>query len=145
MPDPSPTAPAEPPEPSSANFAFEQTQMSADRTLMATVRTSLSLISFGFTIYQVLGRASLVLPHASRTARNLGLALLILGLATLTMGLVSHILFSRELAKRRSRPDDYYLTSRAVRHEMFAVYASAGSLLIIGLAALAAILVRLVS
>ena len=27
--------------------------MSADRTLMSVIRTSLSLISFGFTIFQV--------------------------------------------------------------------------------------------
>lgn len=31
--------------------------MSADRTLMSVIRTSLSLIGFGFTIYQVFQKA----------------------------------------------------------------------------------------
>lgn len=124
------------------NFAFEQTQMSADRTLMATVRTALSLISFGFTIYQLLGRASAVFPRASITARNLGLALLILGLSTLAMGVTSHALYSRELARRRDRPHEAVSSARAVFHEMAAIYASALGLLFIGLAALAALLIR---
>jgi putative membrane protein len=112
---------------------------------MATVRTSLSLISFGFTIYQMLGQASALFPRASVSARNLGLALLVLGLATLTVGLVSHVMFRRELTRIRQNPEDPYLSSRAVRHEMSAVYLSAGSLLVIGLIALATIVFRLLS
>ena len=68
-------------------LSFERTRMSADRTLMATVRTSLSLISFGFTIYQVLGKASGILPRASESARNIGMAMLILGLVVLATGI----------------------------------------------------------
>ena len=35
-----------------------RTIMAADRTLMAWVRTSLSMLSFGFTIYKVLDTAA---------------------------------------------------------------------------------------
>ena len=34
-------------------MSFQRTRLSADRTLMSVIRTALSLISFGFTIYQV--------------------------------------------------------------------------------------------
>ena len=36
------------------DLALERTLMAADRSLMAWVRTSLSMISFGFTIYKLL-------------------------------------------------------------------------------------------
>ena len=131
--------------PSDGGFGFEQTQMSSDRTLMATVRTSLSLISFGFTIYQVLGRASAVLPRASATARNVGLALLTLGLVTLAMGLLTHSMFSRGLALRDDRAQAPHMVRRAVRLQMASTYVSALSLLLIGLAALTSIALRLSS
>jgi putative membrane protein len=42
--------------------------MSADRTLMSVVRTSLSLIGFGFTIYQFFRRrARRLIPQARQT------------------------------------------------------------------------------
>jgi putative membrane protein len=37
---------------SSAHLAAERTRLAHDRTLMAWIRTSISLISFGFTIYK---------------------------------------------------------------------------------------------
>jgi uncharacterized membrane protein YidH (DUF202 family) len=59
--------------------------MSADRTLMSVIRTSLSLISFGFTIYQFFGklRESNVLVGGVHAARNFGSALVWLGIGML--------------------------------------------------------------
>ncbi len=43
--------------------------MSADRTLMSVIRTSLSLISFGFTIYQFFEHvADTKIDHTGRRA-----------------------------------------------------------------------------
>jgi putative membrane protein len=60
--------------------------MSADRTLMSAIRTSLSLISFGFTIFQAFRSlpkewAANVVP--ANAGRNFGLALVMLGAAVL--------------------------------------------------------------
>jgi putative membrane protein len=125
------------------SLSFERTRMSSDRTLMATVRTSLSLISFGFTIYQVLGKASAIVPRASETARNLGLAMLLLGVAMLIMGIVSHSIFDRALAERRDGLHQAHLLRHAAHYHTTPTYVSAVALLVIGLAALAAILFRL--
>lgn len=39
-----------------SHFSWLRTRMSAERTLMSWVRTAISLIGFGFTIYQLLDR-----------------------------------------------------------------------------------------
>jgi len=59
------------------DMAATRTLMAADRTLMAWVRTSLSLSSFGFTIYKVLhalAESGTNLPHG-QTPRDVGLVL----------------------------------------------------------------------
>ena len=67
--------------------------MAADRTLMAWVRTALSLESFGFTIYKVLqafqaeGRA---LPR-EQTPTNVGLFLTLMGVLAMVMGTVEYL------------------------------------------------------
>jgi putative membrane protein len=78
--------------------------MSADRTLMSVIRTSLSLISFGFTIFQFfkhLEEAKL-LTSATPSARNFGLALLVLGVGMLAFGIVFHSAFMLELRRQRN-------------------------------------------
>jgi putative membrane protein len=124
-------------------LAIERTRMASDRTLMAQVRTSLSLIGFGFTIYQVLGKASAMLPRASETARNAGLAMLLLGVAILVMGIVSHAMFDRGLARRRDRLFEAHLLRHPARYLATPTYLAAVALLIIGLAITSAILLRL--
>jgi putative membrane protein len=68
-----------------------RTIMAADRTLMAWIRTALSMFSFGFTIYKVLeGVAEQgVLPH-SDTPQRVGLFLAGLGTASMVLGLFSY-------------------------------------------------------
>jgi putative membrane protein len=76
--------------------------MSADRTLMSVIRTSLSLISFGFTIFQVFQklRDQNVVTHAA-SARNFGVALVALGILMLIGGIVYHLQFMLHLRTER--------------------------------------------
>ena len=55
--------------------------MAADRTLMAEVRTSLSMIGFGFTIYQTfesLAKSNVL--NGGNAPRNFSLLLILLGM-----------------------------------------------------------------
>ncbi len=66
-----------------SHFSWLRTRMSTERTLMSWNRTSLSLIGFGFTIYQFFQefQETTMGAAAARPAapRNLGLAFMIVG------------------------------------------------------------------
>ena len=74
-------------------MAFQRSVLALDRTLMAWIRTSLSLISFGFTIYKVIEAmgdktgSSSVREHAPR---NLGLFLIVLGMGLLFLAMLQY-------------------------------------------------------
>jgi putative membrane protein len=81
------------------DMATGRTLMAADRTLMAWVRTSLSMNSFGFTIYKVLEgfeASGAALPR-SGTPRDVGLFLTGLGTVAMVMGTVEYVRTLREL------------------------------------------------
>ncbi len=83
------------------DLALSRNLMAADRTLMAWVRTSLSLNSFGFTIYKVLlafqqGGGQLPQGH---TPRNIGLFLTGLGTVAMLLGTVEYWQSLKELHK----------------------------------------------
>jgi putative membrane protein len=81
------------------DMAAERTLMAADRTLMAWVRTSLSMYSFGFTIYKVLEgfvQAGSNLPR-SETPRDIGLFLTVMGTVAIVMGTIEYAQTLREL------------------------------------------------
>lgn len=84
-------------------MSFQRTRMSADRTLMSVIRTSLSLIGFGFTIFQFFEklRDAGTLTHAA-SARNFGVALVLLGIVMLIGGIVYHIQFMVHLREQRT-------------------------------------------
>jgi putative membrane protein len=85
------------------DLGYERTRMAADRTLMAWIRTSVSMISFGFTIYkffQYLRESDALtreLPHFG--ARNLGLTLVAIGTFLMGIALVEHIIYMRSLSR----------------------------------------------
>ena len=83
-------------------MSFQRTRMSADRTLMAVIRTSLSLIGFGFTIYQVFQRlVEAQVIKNSRAPLHFGEALVLLGITMLLVGIGYHIAFMLELRRIR--------------------------------------------
>ena len=51
------------------DLAVVQNLMAADRTLMAWVRTALSMISFGFTIYKVIEGLQHEAAHSIRLGK----------------------------------------------------------------------------
>ena len=73
------------------NLGQMRTVMAADRTLMAWIRTALSMLSFGFTIYKILEayqEATRELnPHLPR---NAGLFLVGMGVGSLLLGIYEH-------------------------------------------------------
>ena len=77
----------------STTLAVDRTRLSHERTLMAWVRTSTSLITFGFTIYKFF---QIELPkEASRTKHLIGptafaLLMISIGLVALLMATVEH-------------------------------------------------------
>jgi uncharacterized membrane protein YidH (DUF202 family) len=76
--------------------------MAADRTLMAVIRTSLSLISFGFTIFKFFEKLQEagVLKGAA-PARNFGTSLVVLGIVMLVLGISYHVAFMLGLRRER--------------------------------------------
>ena len=99
--------PAKPPPASSSelarlntDLAIERTLMAADRSLMAWVRTALSMISFGFTIYKVLeAMQQQGGVAASQSPRNMGLFLTALGTTAMVMGTVEYWLRLKSLRR----------------------------------------------
>jgi len=82
-----------PPSSVATDLAVDRTRLAHDRTLMAWIRTSASLISFGFTIYKFFdymvekGEA-----RGSRffSARKFALCLIAIGLAALVLATIQN-------------------------------------------------------
>jgi putative membrane protein len=86
-------------------LAFERSWLASERTLMAWIRTSLSMISFGFSIYkffQYLADAPGVVarPHGPL---NLGRTMVVLGIVLLLPAILQHWQFLRTLRVRANR------------------------------------------
>jgi putative membrane protein len=67
------------------HFSWLRTRLSIERTVMSWTRTAVSLIGFGFTIYQFLAKLerATVKPDAPR---NFGLAFIATGIVTMAIG-----------------------------------------------------------
>lgn len=78
-----------------------RTVMAADRTLMAWIRTALSMLSFGFTIYKFLesvAQQSPAVPHRN-SPQEVGLFLAGLGTLSMVLGTVSYWTTLQDLQK----------------------------------------------
>jgi putative membrane protein len=77
-----------------------RTIMAADRTLMAWIRTALSMFSFGFTIYKFLDTLAAQTPMAHPSGpRQVGLFLCGMGLAALVLGTINYWVTLRDLQR----------------------------------------------
>ena len=82
-----------PPEMSDATrLSLDRTDMAHERTLMAWIRTAVSLISFGFTIYKFLQyvEKETGTPGKLIGARGYGLSMIGTGLLALLLATISH-------------------------------------------------------
>lgn len=121
-----------------AELARERNRAAAERTLMAWIRTSLSLISFGFGIDSIVSairsfQAAEAL-NPVRLSRILGLAFIALGTYAMIAAAVEH----RKELLRIQHDSEYLYTSR---RSLGLVVAS--TLICIGVFAFAGILVRI--
>ena len=87
------------------DLAFERSRLASERTLMAWIRTSLSMISFGFTIYKFFEYLSestggMAPRHGPL---NLGRVMVMLGVLLLVPAIVQHWQFLRTLSERAHR------------------------------------------
>jgi putative membrane protein len=74
-------------------LAIDRTRLAAERSLMAWVRTALSMITFGFTFYkfmQFLNEQSETPLARPRAPRNLAIALIGIGTTALIIACVQH-------------------------------------------------------
>jgi putative membrane protein len=86
------------------DLGYERTRMAADRTLMAWIRTSVSMISFGFTIYkffQYLHESNALTPAMHIYGpRNMGEVLVVLGTVLMGFAIVEYVLYQRLLSRQ---------------------------------------------
>ena len=76
----------------SNDLAFERTILAENRTLMAWIRTAISMISFGFTIYKFFHESGLgSQPGQFFTPRKVGMIMIGFGLLALVWGLMDHV------------------------------------------------------
>jgi putative membrane protein len=107
----------------SDRLAVARTVLAADRTLLAWVRTSVSLITFGFTIYKVLDalqKAGVVKLFRAQTPRNIGIFLILVGTVSLGLSMFQY----KQGVKRMGGKKNVYVNPSMV---------AAGAILLLGL------------
>jgi putative membrane protein len=119
-------------------LAKERTRAASDRTLMAWIRTSLSLIGFGFGLPTILKaiestRVGDHLEHLNphRFSSIVGLAFIAVGVFAITAALQEH----RRMVKRIER--EHYVYKGSATAEIVSI-----SLLLIGVMSFLAVLIR---
>jgi putative membrane protein len=123
-------------QPSVGNhFAWMRTQLGLQRTLMASVRTAVSLIGFGFTVAQFFQRmqGEGAERFGVELPRNLGLALIAAGVLSLAVALWQYHLAMGYLRGSEFEAIAGPPTSRRSLHT--STYLAATVVLIIGVAA----------
>ena len=114
--------------------ALVRTALSSEQTLMSWIRTSLSLITFGFSItqffYYLEQRKEGI--QISAGPRRMGFALVCVGIVVLLAAMIEHVLRLRKM-KKQGLPADA---------SSFLPFGSAVALLVIGIAALVSIIMN---
>jgi inner membrane protein YidH len=85
---------------SGEDLAIDRTRMASERTLQAWVRTALSMIAFGFTLYkflQVMQQQSPVPVLRPNAPRNVGLALVGIGTFAVIVACIQHWKYMKKL------------------------------------------------
>jgi len=128
---------------SDSHFAWLRTRMALDRTMMAWTRTAVSLIGFGFVIVQFFDTMQdipgAVPPRFPDAPRYLGLGLIFCGIVALVASVLEYHWMRRHLwsGSFADLAGSTHLTRRAP------LYLAAGLLIIVGLFAFFAVLLRL--
>ena len=127
-----------------AHFAWLRTRLALERTVMAWVRTAVSLIAFGFTIVQFFDRLQ-QMPGTSPARfpdapRLLGLALIGCGVAALVISIWEYRWTVQYLWNRDYAP----IAGMASERKRSPIIAVVVVLTLVGIFAFAAILLRLV-
>ncbi len=119
-------------------MAFQRTRLAEDRTLMAVIRTALSLIGFGFTIFQFFQRLKEqdVISKAA-APRHFGMALVWLGILMLGLGIFYHVQFMLGLRRLRKSMREEGLIHGETGFPVSLTLITALLLLAIGVAAIA--------
>ncbi len=121
------------PPDASTRLAAERTRLANERTLMAWIRTSTSLIAFGFTIFKFFQYLSTT-EHRHQPILSpwvVGMLMILLGVAALTLAWFQHRRDMRAL-KAEFGPMPYSLAG-----------VMAGSIACLGLVAFVAVIMRL--
>jgi putative membrane protein len=92
----------------SDKLGVERTRLSHDRSLMANVRTSTALISFGFTIYKFFAgmeeHSQTPPPHHLLGSRNYAFLMIMIGVIYLGLSSLAYIQQMKQLRERYGGP-----------------------------------------
>jgi putative membrane protein len=82
-------------------LAIDRTRLAAERSLMAWIRTALSMIAFGFTLYKFLqalhAQSPVPIPRPN-APRNVGLLLVGIGTFAVAVAVIQHWKYLRKLS-----------------------------------------------
>lgn len=123
---------------------YERMLMEADRMMMQTVQTSLSLIGFGFTITTFFNDVAVRMGSrdGSENARILGVALLVIGLTLLILGTWSQSRYRAALRSRYLEGGPAPAAWQGLRSRFTPSYIAAVMLMAAGLFTLATVILR---
>ncbi len=124
------------------HFAWMRTMLALQRTLMAAVRTSVSLVGFGFTVAQFFEKMRGKLPEGMSSfgeelPRNLGLILIGAGVISLIL-----FLYQYKASVDHLKGGDYAIIASTEKTLHQPTYMVAFAVILIGIAAFGSVFLR---